>query len=44
MLQTLLIKHACKCLAKLWTLGGEGEKFGAEWNGNDMQLDAFSAL
>jgi len=31
-------------LAKLWTSGGEGKKFGAEWNGNIMQLDAFSAL
>jgi len=31
-------------LAKLWTSGGEGKKFGAEWNGKDMQLDAFSAL
>jgi len=31
-------------LAKLWTSGGEGKKFGTEWNGKALQLGAFSAL
>jgi hypothetical protein len=30
--------------AELRSSGGEGKKFGTEWNGKDMQLDAFSAL